>query len=44
MAFDKFALLGCAAVVLMSSGCPGSATGGVSLRPDGHSRTGEVPG
>lgn len=35
MASDKFTLLGCAVFLLMSSGCPGSATGGVSLRPDG---------
>lgn len=35
MASDKFALLGCLALLWMSSGCPGSATGGVSLRPDG---------
>jgi hypothetical protein len=35
MAFNKFALLGCAALLLLSPGCPGTATGGVSLRPDG---------
>jgi hypothetical protein len=35
MASNKFALLGCAVLLVMSSGCPGTATGGVSLRPDG---------
>ncbi|WIG97834.1 hypothetical protein [Myxococcus sp. SDU36] len=35
MASTKFALLGCAVVLVVSSGCPGSATGGVSIRPDG---------
>ncbi|MBZ4421252.1 hypothetical protein [Myxococcus sp. RHSTA-1-4] len=35
MAFNKFALLGCAVLLVMSSGCPGTATGGVALRPDG---------
>ncbi|ATB35745.1 hypothetical protein CYFUS_001159 [Cystobacter fuscus] len=32
---NKFALLGCALLLVMSSGCPGTATGGVALRPDG---------
>ncbi|XXF78915.1 hypothetical protein P2318_03910 [Myxococcaceae bacterium GXIMD 01537] len=35
MASNKFMLLGCAVLLVMSSGCPGTATGGVSLRPDG---------
>jgi hypothetical protein len=35
MASNKFALLGCAVLLVMSSGCPGTATGGVALRPDG---------
>jgi len=35
MASNKFALLGCAVLLMTSSGCPGTATGGVSLRPDG---------
>lgn len=35
MAFNKFALLAYAALLLLLSGCPGTATGGVSLRPDG---------
>jgi hypothetical protein len=35
MPTNKFALLSCAALVVTTSGCPGSATGGVALRPDG---------
>ncbi|QDE69319.1 hypothetical protein [Myxococcus xanthus] len=35
MASDKFALLGCVVLLVTSTGCPGSATGGVAVRPDG---------
>jgi hypothetical protein len=43
MASDKFALLGCAVLLAMSSGCLGIATGGVSLRPDGTPGTEPCP-
>jgi hypothetical protein len=32
---SKFAFLYWAGLLIMASGCPGTATGGVSLRPDG---------
>jgi hypothetical protein len=35
MASNKVRLLGCAVLLVLSSGCPGTATGGVALRPDG---------
>ncbi|QRK11750.1 hypothetical protein JQX13_17750 [Archangium violaceum] len=35
MASNKLALLVCAVLLVMSSGCPGTATGRVSLRADG---------
>lgn len=35
MASNTFVLSGCALLLLMSSGCPGTATGRVSLRADG---------
>jgi hypothetical protein len=36
MAFNrKPALLGCAAILVLSSGCPRAGPGGVALRPDG---------
>lgn len=35
MATTKLSLLGCAVLLVTSSGCPGSATSGVALRPDG---------
>ncbi len=35
MASNKFVLLGCAVLLVMSSGCSGTATGRVALRPDG---------
>lgn len=35
MASNKLALLSCVALLVVSSGCPGTATGGVSLRPNG---------
>ncbi|REG22826.1 hypothetical protein ATI61_11831 [Archangium gephyra] len=35
MASNKLAFLGCAVLLVTSSGCPGTATGGVSLRADG---------
>lgn len=43
MASNKFALLGCAVLLVMSSGCPGTATGGVSLRSDGSPGPQECP-
>jgi hypothetical protein len=43
MASNKFPLLGCAILLVMSSGCPGTATGGVSLRPDGSPGPQECP-
>jgi hypothetical protein len=43
MASNKLALLSCAALLLVSSGCPGTATGGVSLRPDGTPGPQECP-
>ncbi|MCP3136550.1 hypothetical protein [Pyxidicoccus xibeiensis] len=35
MSSNTFALLCCAALLVMTSGCASSATGGVALRPDG---------
>lgn len=35
MASNRVALWCCAALLVTSSGCPGTATGGVALRPDG---------
>ncbi|HEX8437117.1 hypothetical protein [Archangium sp.] len=32
---NKIALVCCAVLLVVSSGCPGTATGGVALRPDG---------
>lgn len=43
MAFNKFALLGCAMLLGVLSGCPGTATGGVALRPDGTPGPQECP-
>jgi len=43
MSSNKFVLLGCAVLLVMSSGCPGTATGGVSLRPDGSPGPEECP-
>lgn len=43
MASNTFTLLGYAVLLVMSSGCPGSATGGVSLRPDGSPGPQECP-
>lgn len=35
MASNTFALVGCAVLLVVCSGCPGTATGEVALRPDG---------
>ncbi|MCY1017863.1 serine/threonine protein kinase [Pyxidicoccus sp. MSG2] len=35
MRHKPFALLCCATLLVTASGCPGTATGGVTLRPDG---------
>lgn len=43
MESNKFVLLSCAVLLVMSSGCPGSATGGVSLRADGSPGPQECP-
>ncbi len=43
MASNTLVLLGCAALLLLCSGCPGTATGGVSLRPDGSPGPEECP-
>ncbi|MBZ4415252.1 hypothetical protein [Myxococcus sp. RHSTA-1-4] len=40
---NTFALLGCAVLLVVSSGCPGTATGGVALRPDGTPGPQECP-
>jgi hypothetical protein len=43
MASNTFPLLGCAVILVMSSACPGTATSGVSLRPDGTPGPEECP-
>ena len=43
MTSDKLALLGCAVLLVTSSGCPGTATGRVALRPDGSPGPEECP-
>jgi hypothetical protein len=43
MASKPFVLLGCVFLLVTSSGCPGTATGGVSLRPDGSPGPEECP-
>jgi len=43
MSSKPFVLLGCVFLLVMSSGCPGTATGGVSLRPDGTPGPEECP-
>ncbi|WAM23341.1 hypothetical protein [Myxococcus sp. NMCA1] len=43
MAPDKFALLGCVVLLITSTGCPGSATGGVAVRPEDSPGPQECP-
>ncbi len=43
MSSHYFALLYCTALLVMTSGCPGSATGGVTLRADGTPGPQECP-
>jgi hypothetical protein len=43
MVANKPVLLCCAALLVTTSGCPGSATGGVALRPDGTPKPEECP-